>query len=726
MAWRWWKRRRRWWLRKRWTRGRLRRRWPRPARRRPRRRRVRRRRRWRRGRPRRRLYRRYRRKKRRRRKPKIILKQWQPDIVKRCYIVGYIPAIICGAGTWSHNYTSHLLDIIPKGPFGGGHSTMRFSLKVLFEEHLRHLNFWTKSNQDLELIRYFRCSFKFYRDQDTDYIVHYSRKTPLGGNRLTAPSLHPGVQMLSKNKILVPSYATKPKGGSYVKVTIAPPTLLTDKWYFSKDICDTTLVNLDVVLCNLRFPFCSPQTDNPCITFQVLHSLYNDFLSIVDTENYKTTFVTTLTTKLGTTWGSRLNTFRTEGCYSHPKLPKKQLIAANDTTYFTSPDGLWGDAVFDISKPQVITENMESYANSAKQRGVNGDPAFCHLTGIYSPPWLTPGRISPETPGLYTDVTYNPYADKGVGNRIWVDYCSKKGNKYDNTSKCLLEDMPLWMVCFGYVDWVKKETGNWGIPLWARVLIRSPYAVPKLYNEADPNYGWVPISYYFGEGKMPNGDMYVPFKIRMKWYPSMWNQEPVLNDLAKSGPFAYKNTKTSVTVTAKYKFTFNFGGNPVPSQIVQDPCTQSTYDIPGTGNLPRRTQVIDPKFLGPHYSFHRWDFRRGLFGSQAIKRVSEQPTTSEFLFSGPKRPRIDQGPYIPPEKDSGSLQRESRPWSSSETEAETEAPSEEEPENQEEQVLQLQLRQQLREQRKLRQGIQCLFEQLITTQQGVHKNPLLE
>lgn len=100
----------------------------------------------------------------------------------------------------------------PKRPFGGGHSTMRFSLKVLFEEHLRHLNFWTRSNQDLELVRYFRCSFRFYRDQHTDYLVHYSRKTPLGGNRLTAPSLHPGVQMLSKNKIIVPSYDTKPKG----------------------------------------------------------------------------------------------------------------------------------------------------------------------------------------------------------------------------------------------------------------------------------------------------------------------------------------------------------------------------------------------------------------------------------------------------------------------------------------------------------------------------------
>lgn len=287
--------------------------------------------------------------------------------------------------------------------------------------------------------------------------------------------------------------------------------------------------------------------------------------------------------------------------------------------------------------------------------------------------------------------------------------------------------MPLWAATFGYIDWVKKETGNWGIPLWARVLVVCPYTQPKLFHETQPNYGWVLISYNFGEGKQPNGDLYCPIKIRMKWYPSMWNQEPVLEDISRSGPFAYNQQETSATVTAKYKFKFNFGGNPVPSQIVQDPCTEPTYDIPGASNLPRRIQVTDPKLLGPHYSFHAWDFRHGLFGKKAIKRVSEQPETTEFLFAGPKKPRIDQGPYIPQEKGFDSLQRESRPWSESERETETEAPSEtdQEEENQE-QVLQHQLRQQLREQRKLRQGINCLFEQLVITQQGVHKNPMLE
>nr|CAF05767.1 hypothetical protein [Torque teno virus] len=192
MAWGWWKRRRRWWFRKRWTRGRLRRRWPRSARRRPRRRRVRRRRRWRRGRRKTRTYRRRRRFRRRRRKAKLIIKLWQPAVIKRCRIKGYIPLIISGNGTFATNFTSHINDRIMKGPFGGGHSTMRFSLYILFEEHLRHMNFWTRSNDNLELTRYLGASVKIYRHPDQDFIVIYNRRTPLGGNIYTAPSLHPG------------------------------------------------------------------------------------------------------------------------------------------------------------------------------------------------------------------------------------------------------------------------------------------------------------------------------------------------------------------------------------------------------------------------------------------------------------------------------------------------------------------------------------------------------
>nr|UGV44824.1 MAG: ORF1 [Torque teno virus] len=743
MAWGWWKRRRRRWWRGVFRRRRLARRRPRWTARRPRRRRVRRRRRWRRGRRRRRQYRRKRRFRRRRKKPKIVIKQWQPDMVRRCYIIGYMAALISGNGTFAINYSSHLEDRIMKGPFGGGHSTLRYSLYVLYQEHLRHGNFWTYSNKDLELTRYLGATLTFYRSPDTDFIVTYSRKSPLGGNIYTAPSLHPGNAMLAKHKILIPSLETRPKGKKTVKIRLAPPTLFVDKWYFQKDICDLSLFNLNVTMADLRFPFCSPQTDNTCVSFQVLKSCYNNYLSINKFNNDSGNTQLTAFFKLafpdsGTTARSinQLNTFKTEGNISHPKLQKASGSDNNpgSNEYFAKKDALWGDPIYlntsTQTKDKIISDflikNMESYHKKITDEQFphswQGNKAFCHLTGIYSSPFLNSGRISPEVFGLYTEIIYNPYTDKGKGNRVWIDPLTKEDNIYSATqSKCLLEDAPLWCLLFGYTDWIKKDLNHWDAPLNYRILLVSPYTYPKMYHENNPNYGYVPFSYKFGAGQMPDGSAYIPFIYRAKWYPNILHQQQVMEDVARAGPFAPKTQKPSSQLVMKYKFRFNWGGNPISEQIVRDPCTQPTFEIPGGGNLPRRIQVVDPKILGPSYSFRSWDIRRGMFSTASLKRVSAEPETSEFLFSGPKRPRIDLPKYQPPEDASCTLQRESRPWSTEEEETESEAPSEEE----ETTSVREQLQQQYREQLKLRQGIKHLFQQLVRTQQGVHVNPSL-
>uniref|UniRef100_A0AAU7SSS5 Capsid protein n=1 Tax=Alphatorquevirus homin9 TaxID=3048433 RepID=A0AAU7SSS5_9VIRU len=745
MAWGWWKRRRKWWWRRRWTRGRFRKRRPRRAGRRPRRRRVRRRRAWRRGRRKRRTFRRRRRRKGRRHRAKLIIRQWQPEIVRKCLIIGYFPMIICGQGRWSENYSSHLEDRVAKYPFGGGHATTRWSLKVLYEENLRHLNFWTWSNRDLELARYIKVTWIFYRHQDVDFIVYFNRKSPMGGNIYTAPMMHPGALMLSKHKILVKSYKTKPKGKPTVKVTIKPPTLLVDKWYFQKDICDMTLLNINAVAADLRFPFCSPQTDNPCVNFLVLSTVYNNFLSIApndlspvteDGTAYYKKFLDAAFKKDRD--ANALNTFRTQSNFSHPPLTLPQ--ASTNTTnhqYFNTLDGYWGDPIYvrpndSTVKPTqtldkvkcIITDNMKNWHKKVYNEGISklSHSVFAHNVGIFSSTFLSAGRLATEVTGLYTDVIYNPYTDKGKGNMIWVDYCQKKDNIYSETqSKCLIANLPLWMACNGYVDWVKKETDNWVINTQARVLIVTPYTYPKLYREDNPQFGYVAYSFNFGDGKMPNGSTYIPFLYRNKWYPIILHQQSVLEDIARSGPFALKQQMPSATLTAKYKFKFLFGGNPTSEQVVRDPCTQPTFELPGASTQPPRIQVTDPKLLGPHYSFHSWDLRRGYYSTKSLKRMSEHEEPSEFIFPGPKKPRVDLGPIQEQERPSDSLQRESRPWETSEEESEAEVQQEET----EEVPVREQLLHNLREQQQLRKGLQCVFQQLIKTQQGVHIDPSL-
>nr|UGV44946.1 MAG: ORF1 [Torque teno virus] len=744
MAWGWWRRRRRRWFRGLWRRKRRARGRPRWTYRRPRRRRVRRQRRWRRGRPRRRRFKK-RRFRRRRKRQKIIIRQWQPAMVRRCYIKGYMAALISGDGTFATNYSSHLQDRIMKGPFGGGHSTMRFSLQVLYEGHLRHENYWTYSNQNLELGRYKGATIKFYRHPDTDFIAIYNRKTPLGGNIMTAPSLHPGNMMISKRKIVIPSLETRKRGKKYVKIRIGPPTLLVDKWYFQKDICDVTLLNLNVTECDLRFPFCSPQTNNVCISFQVLKPCYNKYLSINafdnDTTDQKLKDFLNEAFKIstaGTTYRAfnQLNTFKTEGGISHPQLhkPVPEENKPTSTDYFAKRDALWGDAIYcntraDQDSGSKIIEkflipNMTSYFKKMQSENFHnitrGNKAFCHLTGIYSGPYLSQGRISPEVFGLYTEIIYNPYTDKGTGNRIWVDALTKTDNIYKpGQSKCLLENMPLWTLVFGYTDWIKKELNDWSAAYNYRLLMISPYTYPALAQPDNKDYGFVCFSYNFGSGQMPDGSLYCPFHFRTKWYPTLFHQQAVMEDIAKAGPFAPKTPKPSTQLVMKYQFTFNWGGNPIFEQIVRDPCTQPTYELPGGGNLPGRIQVINPKLLGPNYSFRSFDIRRGQFSTKSIKRMSEQPETSEFLFPE-KRPRIDLPKYEPPEESSRTHQREERPWTSEE-ETETEAQSEEEPA----QTIREQLQQQLQEQLRIRKQLKVMFQQLIKTQQGVHVHPSL-
>lgn len=160
---------------------------------------------------------------------------------------------------------------------------MMFTLQGLFEEYQRHRNKWSTSNVDLELVRYHGCSMKLYRSPTADFIFQYNRKAPFNDTQLTCPAMQPCVQLNTKGKkIILKSFATKPKGRGSVTVKIAPPTLFQDRWYFQKDLRNVPLVTTKAIAANLRFPFCPPQTDNVCITFQVLAAEYNNFLSITE------------------------------------------------------------------------------------------------------------------------------------------------------------------------------------------------------------------------------------------------------------------------------------------------------------------------------------------------------------------------------------------------------------------------------------------------------------
>ncbi len=116
---------------------------------------------------------------RRRRRPTLILRQWQPDVVKTCHITGWLPFIVCGTGNTQFNYITHADDITPRGaPYGGNFTNMTFTLEALFEQFQYHRNRWSRSNHDLDMARYLYTTLKLYRHETVDYIVSYTRTGP--------------------------------------------------------------------------------------------------------------------------------------------------------------------------------------------------------------------------------------------------------------------------------------------------------------------------------------------------------------------------------------------------------------------------------------------------------------------------------------------------------------------------------------------------------------------
>nr|UGV44721.1 MAG: ORF1 [Torque teno virus] len=767
MAWGWW-RRRRWaprrrWRRRRWRRRPLRRRrFRRPVRRAARRRRAVRRRR-RRGRRRyRRGWRRRRYLRRGRRKRKLVLTQWNPPIVRRCYIKGGLPLIICGSPRFFFNYGYHSDDYTPQPlAFGGGMSTVTFSLEVLYDQYQRHLNRWSFPNDQLDLARYRGCSFRFYRHPHVDFIVEYEIKPPMKMDQFTGPNTHPGMQMLKKHKILVLSYDTHPGGRAYVKLKLPPPRLFEDKWYTQHDLCKVPLVSLRSTTASLRYPFCSPQTNNPCTTFQVCRKEYNEVIGIYCKENQSDNTYTKYKDKINKfeKWlyetCSHYQTFATE---SRLGAPPKFMPDGKTNTQQSSWQNYWAKSTEQYSgTPTTTTDQMYKipkdsnyghctyYVNNnifkeyiKKRRDTNFKwvnegpisgkhwqkptltepicPYYEYRLGWFSNIFVGPNRYNTQFQTAYMDTTYNPLMDKGDGNHVWFQYHSKVGTDMsEGNIKCHIQDLPLWCIFFGYSDYIESQLGPYqdheSVGL---VCCICPYTQPPMYNKQNPTQGFIFYDTNFGNGKMPSGEGQVPVWWQNRWRPQLWFQQQVMNDICKTGPYAYRDEYKNVVLTAYYTFKFNWGGDMFYPQIIKNPCGD-TGALAGTSRQPRQVQVVSPLSMGPQWILHTFDSRRGFYNEKALKRMFQKPGFDESYTWQPKRPRLFTEPQLP-ELVAVSGSREEKEQSSQE-ESEAEALPETET-----QLQQLLLRQ-LHKQKLIQHQLQALAVQVTKTQANLHLNP---
>nr|WHN78863.1 ORF1 [Torque teno virus] len=745
MAWRWWwQRRRRWWPRRRRRWRRLRRRRPRRPVRRRRRRATVRRRRWR-GRRGRRTYTRRAVRRRRRPKKKLVLTQWSPQTVRNCSIRGIVPMVICGHTRASRNFAIHSEDFTSQiKPHGGSFSTTTWSLKVCWDEHQKFMNRWSYPNTQLDLARYMGVIFYFYRDQKTDYIVQWSRNPPFKLNKYSSAMYHPGMMMQARKKLVVPSFQTRPRGRKRYKVKIRPPNMFADKWYTQEDLCPVPLVQIVVSAASLLHPFCPPQTNNPCITFQVLKDIYDECIGINSTMKSKYSSLQ----KILYTTCTFYQTTQVLAQLSAAFQPAKKAIAGNkeatkttlgnyvpelksNGTFHTGQNPVFGMCSYQPTKDIMDKANKWYWENLSVENNLHSIYGKADLqemeyhTGLYSSIFLSPQRHL-EFPAAYQDVTYNPNCDRAVGNRIWFQYSTKMDTNFDATKcKCVLENIPMWAAFNGYADFIEQELSisaeihNFGI-----VCFQCPYTFPPCYNKQKPLKGYVFYDTTFGNGKMPDGSGHIPIYWQQRWWIRLAFQVQVMHDFVLTGPFSYKDDLANTTLTARYKFRFKWGGNIIPEQIIKNPChrEQSLASYPDRQR--RDLQVVDPSTMGPIYTFHTWDWRRGLFGADAIQRVSQKPGDALRITNPFKRPR-----YLPPtdrqdyrQEEDFALQEKRRRTSTEEAQDE-ESPPQSAPLLQQQQQRELSV--QLAEQQRLGHQLRFILQEVLKTQAGLHLNPLL-
>lgn len=745
MAWRWWwQRRRRWWPRRRRRWRRLRRRRPRRPVRRRRRRATVRRRRWR-GRRGRRIYTRRAVRRRRRPKKKLVLTQWSPQTVRNCSIRGIVPMVICGHTRAGRNFAIHSEDFTSQiKPHGGSFSTTTWSLKVCWDEHQKFMNRWSYPNTQLDLARYMGCIFYFYRDQKTDYIVQWSRNPPFKLNKYSSPMYHPGMMMQAKKKLVVPSFQTRPRGKKRYRVKIRPPNMFADKWYTQEDLCPVPLVQIVVSAASLLHPFCSPQTNNPCITFQVLKDIYDKCIGVNSTQQ-------TAYNTLENTLYSQCTYFETTQVLAQLSPNFQPALAPNSTStdtrkplgdmvtelkyqtgsFYTKQNPVFGMCKYKPTVSVIKKARKWFWQNLMVDNDLHSTYGKANLEcmeyhiGIYSSIFLSPQR-SLEFPAAYQDVTYNPNCDRGVGNRIWFQHSTKMDTDFNATQcKCVLENIPLWSAFNGYPDFIEQELSisaeihNFGI-----VCFQCPYTFPPCYDKDRPNKGYVFYDTTFGNGKMPDGSGHIPIYWQQRWWIRLAFQTQVMHDFVLTGPFSYKDDLANTTLTARYKFRFKWGGNIIPEQIIKNPChrEQSLASYPDRQR--RDLQVVDPSTMGPIYTFHTWDWRRGLFGADAIQRVSQKPRDALRITNPFKRPR-----YLPPtdredyrQEEDFALQEKRRRTYTEEAQDE-ESPPQSAPLIQQQQQRELSV--QLAEQQRLGHQLRFILQEVLKTQAGLHLNPLL-
>nr|UGV37344.1 MAG: ORF1 [TTV-like mini virus] len=567
----------------------------------------------------------------RKRKAKTIkLKEYQPHYIRKVRVNGTYPLFLTTNKRLTNNMCCYLESIAPHDwPGGGDFSILNFSLLTLYRENLIARNYWTHGNQNMPLIRYQGCYITLYSQPEVDYLFYYTNSYPMQSNRLTYMSTHPQIMIQTKHVKVIRCRRFSKRKKPYKKLYIAPPAQMQNKWYFQHDIATIPLLQTMATVCSLDRTFLHADAQSSTIGFK----------SIDTTELQNHNF-----TNQGTQGYLPIHDQRLFGV-TEPPIPHDitKIKIGNLIFLGTTDHNEYGTPIKNI--PNGTFENRLQKA--MQQSGYMGNPF--HKDWLHHDNWIVKTTktyqqlilqynkdddklktqdFSFKNP-LIMDCRYNPFADKGKDNKIYLLKVTGGPHSDDLTPPTepdlIWSDLPLWLLTWGYLDYQKKCGIQSQIDTNSMVVISSPYIQPQ------KNKLYIPIDQYFITGNSPWETDHLEPSDHFQWHPKVRYQVDTINNIGSTGPFTVKlPNRISCEAHMKYKFLFKVGGEPAPMSITVDPTDQPKYAIPS--NILQPNSLQSPT-QPPETFLWNFDQRRGYLTQKAIQRIQKHTETETDVFN---------------------------------------------------------------------------------------------
>ncbi len=165
------------------------------------------------------------------------------------------------------------------------------------------------------------------------------------------------------------------------------------------------------------------------------------------------------------------------------------------------------------------------------------------------------GNVTLKNEPFYSEVRYNPYKDKGTGNRAyWKSISDATKNNWDppQDPDSIIEGYPFWLMLWGWEEYTKKLGKLKNLDNDYVLVLRSSY-----FSEGYPAY--VPLGRSFIDGQAPFGNEpeYITAYDRQHWVPKWKFQREAIDTILMAGPGTCKAENTqSIQAFLKYVIFF--------------------------------------------------------------------------------------------------------------------------------------------------------------------------